>query len=465
MLRQRGGPSGYPTNNDYYGGYSGAASPNYGGYQQGGNTYNAPSYGGYQGGNNAYGSAAQSSSSGEKYSRRRSNPSMALGGGAMNPMAILSITLGLFALVMLLLWNSARSRYNSILEELNVPTSKAALDLYQSLQTDLEVARSSKNRINRDTDRKYVKQQKELEAENRKLQKERDALTSKYESPERREQDARLLAREEAFQAQVERLQTATRRESKRAVLERFGPGPHEVEFNIMLNEKLQQFVVELAPVDDVPHAVHLFLEQVSHGLWNECYFYLNGPHVIQAGPRLLDEDEDAPAPEHVDDDGRSHIFQSAGLDKLAFPDYSPNFPHDPWTLGFTGRPGGPDFYINKVDNKASHGPGGQDHHALDEQGDSCFAKIVRGKEVVAELFSAPIYNDHTDWHYFVEHPVDIVEARILTKTPMNPEVNASVEGQATHTYQDHEQERLQHINDKLNRKPRLPHIDQAAVP
>lgn len=133
----------------------------------------------------------------------------------------------------------------------------------------------------------------------------------------------------------------------------RFGSGPHEVQFTIRLVEELTTFVVELASIDDVPHAVHQFLEQVQHGLWNGCYFYLNGPHVIQAGPQLSDED-DADADE--DEDGRlaAQPFKELGLDTLAFPDYSENFPHVPWTLGFTGRPGGPDFYINKVDNSES---------------------------------------------------------------------------------------------------------------
>lgn len=106
-------------------------------------------------------------------------------------------------------------------------------------------------------------------------------------------------------------------------------------------------FVVEMAPLDDVPHAVHVFLEQVQHGLWNGCYFYLNGPHVIQAGPQLSEEDE-TEDDEEEDRTTAMKPFVSQGLDKLAFPDYSENFPHLPWTLGFTGRPGGPDFYINK---------------------------------------------------------------------------------------------------------------------
>ena len=84
--------------------------------------------------------------------------------------------------------------------------------------------------------------------------------------------------------------------------------------------------MVELASIEDVPHAVHQFLEQVQHGLWAGCFFYLNGPHVVQAGPALA-EDDDADAEEGEDTRISSKPFQELGLDYLAFPDYSDNFP------------------------------------------------------------------------------------------------------------------------------------------
>lgn len=123
------------------------------------------------------------------------------------------------------------------------------------------------------------------------------------------------------------------------------------MEFKFKIDEEDRSFVVELAPLDQVPHAVHLFMEQVEHGLWDGCYFYLNGPHVIQAGPQLSEEDEaDTPSDDEEDDRSLAMApFKSAGLDQLSFPDYSDNFPHTTWTLGYTGRPGGVDWYINKV--------------------------------------------------------------------------------------------------------------------
>ena len=153
----------------------------------------------------------------------------------------------------------------------------------------------------------------------------------------------------------------------------RFGPGPHKVKFTFALEVQEYDFIIEMAPLEAVPHAVHLFLEQVEHGLWDGAYFYLNGPHVLQVGPQRLDDDESDDEGEEDGEGNRMQHFEQVGLDSLSFPDYSEDFPHVTWTLGFTGRPGGPDFYINKVDNTDSHGPGGQYQHAIEEQGDSRF--------------------------------------------------------------------------------------------
>ena len=206
-----------------------------------------------------------------------------------------------------------------------------------------------------------------------------------------------------------------------------------------------------MAPLDYVPHAVHIFLEQVAHGLWNGCYFYINGPHVLQAGPQSF-EDDDVDTNDNLtklaiaistnatitstkmEDSSSSSTttttlsdndetewrgiaikpFKEKGLDVLAFPEYSPSYPHVTWTLGYTGRPGGPDFYINKVDNTQAHGPGGQYQHVLEEQGDPCFAKVVKGQENVTLLFQQPTYEDRSEWHYFFQEPVEIVKAILI---------------------------------------------------
>jgi hypothetical protein len=84
------------------------------------------------------------------------------------------------------------------------------------------------------------------------------------------------------------------------------------------------------------------------------------------------------------DENGRpnnSHLANS-----LTFPEYSKASPHEKYTLGFGGRPGGPNFYINLDDNTRIHGPGGQKKHARTEEADSCFAKIIHGMSLIDEI-------------------------------------------------------------------------------
>lgn len=346
----------------------------------------------------------------------------------------------------------------------------------------------------------------------------------------------------------------------------RFGPGPHRVEITYAVGEvdyyqehyegdpppppvvtahderPRHKFIIELAPLDLVPHAVHLFLEQADHGLLNGTYLYLNGPHIIQAGPqndydgegefgnwvwvdehdpsdaatregdpsigasaartrsrsrsrsadekegggggggrgplgqttthrRLTavddggadgaavptgsedegdgtddyysgdydEEEEDEDEAEWADEDDRTKKFSDLGLDRLAFPDYSADYPHLPWTLGYTGRPGGPDWYINKVDNTKGHGPGGQSQHPLSEQGDSCFGIVSAeggGRELLVQhVFSQEIYADETQWNYFMKEPVEIVGAIVLTKQPQVEKIHL---GKALHPHHHH---------------------------
>lgn len=219
--------------------------------------------------------------------------------------------------------------------------------------------------------------------------------------------------------------------------LYRFGPGPHYVQFNIRLPADPptvdRSFILEMAPLASMPHSVHLFLEQVAHNLWNNSYFYLNGPHVMQGGPQAEQS--------QVEDTGLDERtlairpFVELQLDHLAFPEYSDDFPHVPWTVGFTGRPGGPDFYINKVDNTIAHGPGGQYQHDLEEFADPCFAKVVDGYDTLHEMFREETYLAETGYGYFLQDPIQIVRAIVTTsptRVAMVIETDAAASVEAT---------------------------------
>ncbi len=177
-------------------------------------------------------------------------------------------------------------------------------------------------------------------------------------------------------------------------------------------NEIDYDFVIETAPLNTVPHAIHLFLEQVEHGLWTGSYFYINTMNVLQAGPS---------SPKGIEDLANSSNrkrFEDLQLDKLAFPDYSHEFAHHAWTVGFMSRPGGPDIYINKMDNSRVHGPGGQKQHILDEQGDACFGRITKGKEHIESILFKYAVMGEGKYQFAMRKQVPIVRAIILTPKP-----------------------------------------------
>lgn len=221
--------------------------------------------------------------------------------------------------------------------------------------------------------------------------------------------------RESAWKSRINRLTRKIERESYRDALETFGEGPHQVKFYVDLPRDSEKdaalpdgehhsFIIELYPLMAMPHAVHLFLQQVYHGLWDGCSFVVNAPHILQAGTfpggnTVVTYAEKIKA------------FEDVGLDVVSYQEYSEEHPHKQWTVGFAGRPGGPDFYINKLDNTNNHGPGGQIQHRLGEEADPCFGHIVEGKDILERMYEMKTDAKH-DW--VMDNPVHIVKARIL---------------------------------------------------
>jgi hypothetical protein len=244
---------------------------------------------------------------------------------------VLKYVLILFSLLFFGTTLHYRGKYSGTLSKLNVKSLDEAVLIVTNAERDKE--RWTKDLQRQRIDQTgYKKKLDKLEEENRKLQKEKDELRIKYETkppPQKLDSAAldpkKLASRANAMMKQIELLQNATQRESKRAVIDKFGPGPHHVKLSFKLPgdaEGLEHYVVlEMAPLDLMPHAVHLFLEQVAHNLWDNTVFYLNGPHIIQAGPQDYMGDSKIWALQH---------FVDMQLDKLAFPEYSPEYPHLP---------------------------------------------------------------------------------------------------------------------------------------
>ena len=173
-------------------------------------------------------------------------------------------------------------------------------------------------------------------------------------------------------------------------------------------------FTVEMHSLDYMPHSVHTFLEQVDHGLWDNTYFIMNAPHIL-----IISTVQDI----NTKPFDYSHLykFENAGVDSVIFQEYHESYPHKPMTLGFAGRPGGPNFYINKMDNSDIHGPGGQYHHDIEEEADPCFATVVAGKEILMKIFALPVQGTN----YELMQPVKIKRAFVH---PVSEEVHEPIE-------------------------------------
>lgn len=195
---------------------------------------------------------------------------------------------------------------------------------------------------------------------------------------------------------------------SRREVIEKFGEGPHRVEIELDFpNGDEGTIIFEMAPLSLMPHAVYHFLEMVRLQLLDGTSFHRNAGHVVQAGP----------TPPYANPKKTPHVsnirgrFKRAGIGSVAFQEYSPEYPHVKYTIGFAGRPGGPDWYISTVDNTRNHGPGGQAAYEVKSEADPCFGRVVEGLDVVTKLLNQPV---KSGGFKAMKENVGIVYARVL---------------------------------------------------
>lgn len=177
----------------------------------------------------------------------------------------------------------------------------------------------------------------------------------------------------------------------RKEVLEQFGPGPHYVKLTLGFESspENESILLELAPLDSMPHTIHMFLKMVQENMYASSTFVLSREHIIVGGPvDARNEDNNHELEQRMLREG----YFPHGV--LLFKEYSPDHPHLPYTFGFN-HIGGPIFYINMEDNTELHGPS---HSAQDgfREGEPCFARIIEGKDVVQRIEEMPKNEDES---------------------------------------------------------------------
>jgi len=253
---------------------------------------------------------------------------------------------------------------------------------------------------------KQVKDLKELLAE---LRLENDNLKGQLET-QKYEKD-QLLARTENLQGSIVKLKASQKRlkgktdgsvERHRAMLEeqmlrqRWGTGNVYVDFETDYGK----FRMKMAPFSVMPHTTSWFLTLAASGYWEGCGFIRNAMHILQANCNPKESIEGEQSQERI---------------SIAFQEYSDSYQHRPYTFGIAGRPGGPDWYINLIDNSGTHGPGGQ---ARDGKADPCFAELESGKDVIKNLHK--LKHDQSAFKELLE-PVIFRSVRVITEEADKP--------------------------------------------
>jgi len=184
-------------------------------------------------------------------------------------------------------------------------------------------------------------------------------------------------------QSQADKLKSQVIEISKQDAVAKYGSGVIRIKMDlifpattlddgsVMPDTGPHTIVIEMASLELMPHSVYTFLEMVSEGLLDGCSFIINALHVLKAAPLPYDGSSASI---------KAKKFSDAGLESVAFREYSSAFPHQKNTIGFAAD-GSPSFYINSEDNT--------DIHA----GDPCFAKIVSGFDTVQRLEDMPTRN------------------------------------------------------------------------
>ena len=142
-----------------------------------------------------------------------------------------------------------------------------------------------------------------------------------------------------------------------------FGDKRFRIKFDLEFQSTIPDFeekgkdgtlLIELAPISLIPCSVYNFLEIAR--TWKKGAFHRNAGHVLQA------------------------MARSGVTESMPFQEYSKEFPHKKGTIGYAGRPSGPEFYVSIQDNGKNHGPGSQQKRNPYEA-DCAIGTVIQGMD------------------------------------------------------------------------------------
>lgn len=185
------------------------------------------------------------------------------------------------------------------------------------------------------------------------------------------EEYAKLEEEEEIIVQRIDSLEKSIQKSAEKRISERYGNGKFRFKVNVRGQEGgLSFFVIETAVLTEMPHAIDHFFRMIEKQLWNGLAL-VHEPHslVVTATTMTMDESHS----------WAGQRFLDANLTHMAFTERSPTYPpphHRLYTVAFSGRPGGPGFYIS-LDNELEYA----------HEQESTFGVIMEGRDVLYKFF------------------------------------------------------------------------------
>lgn len=224
------------------------------------------------------------------------------------------------------------------------------------------------------------------------------------------EQYAQVEKAEEGLFRRLDTLEKYIQKRSAELAVQKFGSEPYRVKVNVEdLRGEISSFVIELAPISEMPYAVYHFLQMVDQNLWDGLSLMLNGAtnennnnHWL-ASPMLMD-------PRHGQPSWEGQRFENANLTHMAFTEHSPTYPPPgkfQYSVAFSGHPGGPTFYI-RLDHDSP-----EEHITDIHQQSTTFGLVVEGMDMLHQY--SGLASNHNKPNEAKDHRVTGHKLHMLT--------------------------------------------------